>query len=362
MQINLKHDHKALIAHIKERIKNYPAYVNEGPGEDDGDIGQMTLGYQFDQAGWAALVFDTRADAEVDGEWQQYIEENAFPMEHWFDASEVLYGEEKPIELVNVDGKKKKMEADLAEILGGFLRDVLVECRDKKLFNKLPLSDSFGLTIEEHDGMYGWTELSNDADEEDDWSAVTDDVRKQASKLSKTKRVDFWLDRLNEIASDTEADPEDYTYSEYDNAEELEEIGEDAVLPMLKLAVQFAGKPEYDGDRPGPVREYYRASVLGQLIEKTENIGHASPEIEKLLRQIVSKCVKANKGRKLWHDNAFFAARALFNLFDGKYPCPELGDSDNALIDPKPFVGKVAQTNWPTTFTTTSGSSTPSRY
>ena len=77
--------------------------------------------------------------------------------------------------------------------------------------------------------------------------------------------------------------------------------------------------------------------MLEQLIHKVDEMEHATPEVEKLLRQLVTKSVQANKGRKLSGAAGFFAARTLFNLFQN-YPCPELGD-DNSLVDPTPFVG-----------------------
>ena len=33
----------------------------------------ITLGFQCDQDGWICLVFDTRPNAEPDGEWNSYI-------------------------------------------------------------------------------------------------------------------------------------------------------------------------------------------------------------------------------------------------------------------------------------------------
>ena len=104
---------------------------------------------------------------------------------------------------------------------------------------------------------------------------------------------------------------------------------------MLKLAVELSGQSQYRGDGSGAMA-LYRSWVLEQLIQKAEEMEHATPEIEKLLRTIVAKAVKVNSARKLWGSAAFFAARALFNLFD-KYPCPELGDS-NELVDPAPFL------------------------
>ena len=68
MRIDLKKDFERVVEHIAKRCKDYPVYVNAGPGEDEDAIRLITLGFQFDQAGWIALIFDTRPTAEFDGE------------------------------------------------------------------------------------------------------------------------------------------------------------------------------------------------------------------------------------------------------------------------------------------------------
>jgi hypothetical protein len=77
MQLDLSKASKILRKHIAERVREYPKYINEGPGKDDAPITQITIGYAFDQAGWVALVIDTRPKAEMDGVWNSFIEPNA---------------------------------------------------------------------------------------------------------------------------------------------------------------------------------------------------------------------------------------------------------------------------------------------
>ena len=339
MPVDLNKDRKALLAHIKARVQDYPVYVNEGPGNDEDDVTQLTLGFQFDQAGWVALVFDTRDDASIDGEWQQYIEENVFPMEHWRSVSDSLYMDRKPVIVTSVGGKRTKLQPrdDFAQILGEMLRDLLVECFDQGVFKKLPLSPQCLLTVEEHDGAFGWTNREdNDKDGEDPF-AVTPDLVSQTAKLSTTRQIKFWLERLRQIAADTEADPDDYVYDVDSHVDALEEIGVKAVVPMLQLAVELSTQPEFDGDAPGDVRELYRSTVLQSLLQKVDDMEHASPSIEKLLRKVVAQSVKVNAKRRLSGVAPFFAAQALFNLFD-RYPCPEMGDQ-NELLDPDPYLG-----------------------
>ena len=71
----VKKDFERVVKYIGKRCKDYPVYVNAGPVEDEDAIRLITLGFEFDQAGWIALIFDTRPEAACDGDWQSYIKE-----------------------------------------------------------------------------------------------------------------------------------------------------------------------------------------------------------------------------------------------------------------------------------------------
>ncbi len=158
MKIDLKADSKTIYEFIKKRVSDYPIYVNNGPGEDDDPITEITLGYQVSQAGWVALVFDTRPDGSPDGEWQSYIEENWLKFPHWLDAVDALFDNGEPIELVRPNGKKKKFgeDDDLAEPVGQMLKHILIQARKDKYFKELPLAKKCSMGVEDHDGAYGW--------------------------------------------------------------------------------------------------------------------------------------------------------------------------------------------------------------
>jgi hypothetical protein len=165
-KIDLRKDFKSVYKHVAERIRDYPIYINAGPGEDEDPISQITLGFQFDQAGWIALVFDTRPNAESDGHWQFYIEENAVYYDHWFDALDELHEatiddeEGPPVQLTLLDGSKKVLTTYVVEVIakdiGDMLWQVLVEARQAKRFAKLPLAEQCLMGVDEHDGYYGW--------------------------------------------------------------------------------------------------------------------------------------------------------------------------------------------------------------
>ncbi len=158
MKINLKSDAQAIYEHIKQRVADYPIYVNIGPGEDEDPIAHITLGYQVSQAGWVALVFDTRTDGGPDGEWQSYIEENWLEFPSWLEAVDALWDNGEPIELTLPNGKKKKLgeDDDLAIPVGEMLKNLLLQARKDKCFNELPLVKKSSMGVEDHDGAYGW--------------------------------------------------------------------------------------------------------------------------------------------------------------------------------------------------------------
>lgn len=344
MKIDLRKDRKSLLKYLKTRVREYPIYINAGPGADEDDITQITLGYQFDQDGWAALVFDTRENAAVDGVWQNYLEETAVELPHWYEASEELASGQS-VHIVNSSGEASTIDDgnSLADLFGEFLRDLLVSCRDDGLFDSLPCHDHCRFTVEEHESQYGWTQ-SGEEDEQDDLNqqdggdpfAVTDALRRETAKRSKPQQVAFWINRLQQIANDTQRDPEDFDFDVDANVNELAALGPKAVEPMLQLAIQLAGKPQYAGDGD-QAWELYRSWVLNQLISKIEEAECSTPKIEKQLRKLVAESLRVNANRELWGAAAFFAAQALFNLFTDKYPCPQLGDH-NELLDPEPFV------------------------
>lgn len=158
MRIDLKADSKTVYEYVKQRVADYPVYVNNGPGEDDDPISQITLGFQVSQAGWVALVFDTRPNGAPDGQWQSYIEENWVEFPHWLDAVDALFDSGESIDLVLPNGKKRKLgeDDDLAEPVGQILKDILIQARKDKCFKDLPLAKKCSMGVEDHDGAYGW--------------------------------------------------------------------------------------------------------------------------------------------------------------------------------------------------------------
>ncbi|HBE69084.1 MAG TPA: hypothetical protein DDW52_13120 [Planctomycetaceae bacterium] len=160
MKLDLQKDSVKLRKYIEKRIRDYPVYENLGPGEDDDPIGLITLGYYAAQGGYANLVFDTRKDAEVDGEWTVHIdnETNTCPFPKWTVACEALC-DEKTVEVTKHDGTQITLqnyedEDAVQAVFGEMLASVLTELRDDGTLAKLPLTPTAYMVVEEFDGLY----------------------------------------------------------------------------------------------------------------------------------------------------------------------------------------------------------------
>ncbi|MFO0876296.1 MAG: hypothetical protein U0840_02900 [Gemmataceae bacterium] len=155
MKLDLRRDFADLSAHLAERVRDFDPTTNNGPGEP-GPVRMIQVGFEYAQGAWVAIVFDTRPDAEPDGEWNSHIEGNAFERPHWLEAGEANL--EGPITLVHLDGTEIELEegAELAEPLGEMIRAVLLQARANGLFASLPKAPGCELAIEHQDGAYGW--------------------------------------------------------------------------------------------------------------------------------------------------------------------------------------------------------------
>src|SRR5262245_12074427 len=120
MPVNLHKDFAKITRHLKQRVREYPVYLNQGPGNDEDPISLITLGFDYDQSGGVAFVFDTRPKASPDGKWNSYIEENLFECNHWT---------RWPGKLILVDGSSIKLDGDadpdiVANCFGDMLQQV----------------------------------------------------------------------------------------------------------------------------------------------------------------------------------------------------------------------------------------------
>ena len=157
MRLDLRRDFADVSAHLAARVRDFDPATNDGPG-DPGPVRMIEVGFEYSQAGWVAVVFDTRPDAEPDGEWTAHVEGGELERPHWLQASEANRG--GPITLVQLDGSETVLPAgtELAEPLGGLLKAVLLKARADGLFAGLPKAVGCELGVEHQEGAYGWPE------------------------------------------------------------------------------------------------------------------------------------------------------------------------------------------------------------
>ena len=136
MFLDLKKDAAAVYSYVVSCVSKYTPRSDRGPG-GDGAIHMIYGGYEFDQTGWFALIFDRRPDAGHDGEWTCYLDENMLERPHWVKAA-----------ALSVEG--------FSQPLGEMLVDVLQRAERDGVFAKLPLAAGYRMGIEEFNGSFGW--------------------------------------------------------------------------------------------------------------------------------------------------------------------------------------------------------------
>jgi hypothetical protein len=343
-RLDLRRSAKRIEQYLAERVRDYPEYVNEGPGRDEDPITQITLGYQFDQAGWIVLVFDTRPGAEIDGEWNSYIDENLLDVDDWYQAFEALWDDDvASIELTLLDGSRTTLGQDcsmddLAGTFGEMLRDVLVGARDGGLLTPLPLADGCVLVVEHQEGHYGWSDPEGEGAKSE--RAYLAGLEGDVSSKPVDGQISHWIHVLDRIASGKESEA-GWGFLAPDHAlRRLRELGQVSAVPLLRFVRRWAGKPEWEGDRPGrQITELPMQTPTIDALMMLCEVGWRSHEVELLLCEIVRKSVKANAERKLWGIMPVWAARCLSCLFDG-YPEPQQNSKTNALMNRDEFTRK----------------------
>jgi hypothetical protein len=156
LKLHLNREYKSVLSYVRKRVKDYPFWVNLGPGEDEDPVSLITIGYFFDEDGWwLTLVFDTRPGARPDGMWNHWIEENwlKFRFDFNLDKADMM-------DVKHYDPKwnepKLMNEPRFVALLGNLCRDVLKDARQRGWFKDLPLAAKCAMNVEEMEGRYGW--------------------------------------------------------------------------------------------------------------------------------------------------------------------------------------------------------------
>jgi hypothetical protein len=153
--LDLRRDFTEIYDHLADQVRAFSPSGGNVLG-DPGPVKMVEIGFEYSQAGWLVVVFDTRPSAEPDGEWTALIKDNQLERPHWLEAGESLL--EGPISVVQLDGSKAKLPSgtELAEILGEVVKAVLLKARADGVFTGLPKVSGCELGVEHFSGAYGW--------------------------------------------------------------------------------------------------------------------------------------------------------------------------------------------------------------
>lgn len=158
-KLDLRKDFNEIYKHVVQRVRTFDPSKNAGPGDGSSPVRMIVFGFQCEQDGWVVLIFDTRPDAQPDGEWNSFIDQNLFERRHWHEA--LLTLEDGPVEVLLPDGKKRKITGetefeDFVALFGDLLKDVLLKARADGVFQSLPRAKKCHMGVEEQEGRYGW--------------------------------------------------------------------------------------------------------------------------------------------------------------------------------------------------------------
>lgn len=98
------------------------------------------------------MIFDTRPDAQPDGEWNSFIDQNFFERRHWRDA--LLALEDGSVDVVFPDAKTRTITGetdfeDFVALFGDLLKGVSPKARADGIFKSLPKAKDSRLGVEE---------------------------------------------------------------------------------------------------------------------------------------------------------------------------------------------------------------------
>ena len=155
MDLDLQQDAADVYEYVVSRASAYMPTGDRGPG-GDGPVKMVYAGYNFDQSGWFALIFDRRTHAGHDGEWTLYLDGNMLDRPGWVTARE--RNEELPIQVRGEDGQVRELPpgSHFGQLLGRMLVGVLQRAERDGMFVRLPRADGFRLGLEEFNGSLGW--------------------------------------------------------------------------------------------------------------------------------------------------------------------------------------------------------------
>ena len=156
----------------------------------------------------------------------------------------------------------------------------------------------------------------------------------QVQKRSPQEQIEYWIGQLDQMAGGEECDMKQFKVLASFPLRKLLELGNDAVLPLVRLANKWADQPEWNQEDSSGGLTPMHDVIISALLE-IQKMRYGNREIELLLRDSLEKAWRSNAHRSLWGMLPVHFATTLHKFFDG-YPEPEM--EGNALVHPEQFL------------------------
>ena len=163
MKHDLREDAKRLRQYLEQRLNEFSADANDAPGDRHAPVSLLHVGFECEQDGYVAIVFDTRPTATPDGEWTMHIESgnNWIEFPQWGACTEAMF-EHGSLELTSIDGVTRAFSPDSDEgfhaAFGEMIASEIQNAIRQRLFEALPRANDCTIYIEEINGNYAWPE------------------------------------------------------------------------------------------------------------------------------------------------------------------------------------------------------------
>ena len=157
MVIDIRQDVPDFLAYIRKRVAEQVAASKKL--KKPKPVTQIDFGFEFGQGNELWLVFDTRPDAQPDGEWTLQLDKvTALKRPKWPIWDELPDGE--VVFFIDLNGEKvnvmKSPDKKICKIVGDAMKHTLMEAREAGLFKPLSKAEHCEMGVENMEGFYGW--------------------------------------------------------------------------------------------------------------------------------------------------------------------------------------------------------------
>ncbi|MCA9135559.1 MAG: hypothetical protein KDB00_02340 [Planctomycetales bacterium] len=157
MIVDIRKDVPDFLAYIRKRVAEQVAASKKLKRPKP--VTRIDFGFEFGQGNELWLVFDTRPDAEPDGEWTLKLDKvKALKRPKWPIWEELPDGE--VVFFIDLNGEKvnvmKSPDKKICKIVGEAMKHAMMEAREAGLFKRLPKAERCEMGVENMEGFYGW--------------------------------------------------------------------------------------------------------------------------------------------------------------------------------------------------------------